>query len=109
MASICYPSFKVYVPIAKIENYLLNEAGNHYTAFKAEGYKPGDGYKLSRKLEQGYDRSKAIDFDYGTGYTQYSIIMEFGGYAARTVWREDRISHLPRFITAYIDRRVEHG
>ena len=104
----CYPSIKVYVPVAKIEGYLLDTTRDHYAAFEAEGYRPGDGYKLFKELERRYDRSKAFDCIYGLGYTQYSISMEFGGAAVRTVWREDHISPKPRFITAYIDRRIEH-
>ena len=105
---MCYPSTKVYVPIAKIERYLLNEKMEHYQNFELAGYKSGDGYRLFRELERCYDKSKAFDFIYGIGYSQYSILVVLGEYTFRTVWREDNISPLPRFVTAYIDRRVSH-
>jgi len=107
----CYDSDKIYVPYAKIEGYLLNSVQPHSREFFDVGYEPKKGYKLFLDIETHFDKSKAMKYRFVSAeITEYVIYMLLGitkKRTFRTVWREDDIHELPRFITAYRDKEGE--
>ncbi len=102
---ICYPSDKVYFPVSKIQNYLLMPGSKHYSEFHAVGFNPLNGFELFKQIESQFDKKKAEGYRYDTDAISYSIIMILGLKTNRapflTAWQEDRLSPLPRFITAH--------
>ncbi|MBR1553612.1 MAG: hypothetical protein IJ631_06355 [Schwartzia sp.] len=100
-----YPSARIWVPIAKLENYLLRPGAKHCAEFFAVGYDAASTFQLFRDIEAQFDESKATEHRYlPFGVVDFSIYMALGitdKKTFRTVWRRDSISPFPRLITAY--------
>lgn len=97
----------------KIEKFCLLPGGKHANEFFLSGYSIHDGARLFRDMEAAYDISKRENVqDTRDGYQKCCIAMELGSTAKHrfcTVWRNDGIDGTYRFISAYIDRRLEAG
>ena len=106
-----YPSAKISVPIAKIENYLLNPAKVHSSELFEVGYSLADGWKLFQDIEEQFDESKAMKNKIlPNGFKEFVIYMRLGittKRTFRTVWRLDDMDTRPRFITAYRNKEGE--
>lgn len=106
-----YKSSKVHVPHTKIEDYLLNPTKPHFKEFIDVGYMRGEGEKIFKDLESGFDINNATNFIcYPDGAKEFVIYMLLGitkKRTFRTVWRIDKLSTLPRFITAFRDKEGE--
>ena len=102
---ICYPSDRVYFPVRKIQRYLLLPGTKHYSEFHDVGFCPSNDIELFKQIESQFDKKKAEGFRYDADSISYSIIMMLGMSDNKapflTAWQEDRISPLPRFVTAY--------
>lgn len=95
----------------KIDGYCLKPGGDHSKEFFDVGYKSSDGLKLFRHIENLYDDAKKIEeVDVRKGVKKYSTPMELGITKTKTfrvVWRTDGPEGLPRFVSAYVDRRLK--
>lgn len=102
-----------YVPTAKLQKYCLNPERKHSKEFFEDGYTKDDGDKLFRDIESGFDLSKKQTERKGyEGRSTYSIPMTLGITRKReytTAWCNDGPDESPRFVTAYLDRRVQKG
>lgn len=102
-----------YVPTAKLQKYCLDPEKKHSKEFFEDGYTKDDGEKLFRDIESGFDLSKKQGERPGfQGRETYSIPMALGVTSKReytTAWCDDGPNDGPRFITAYVDRRVKKG
>ena len=106
-----YPSGKVSVPVAKIEDYLLNPEKAHSAEFFEAGYTLADGLRLFQDMEKQFDEEKALKRKtLANGFEEFVIYMSLGvnkKRTFRTVWRRDDMDIRPRFITAYRDKEGE--
>ena len=106
-----YPSGKVSVPVAKIEDYLLNPEKVHSAEFFEAGYTLADGLRLFQDMEKQFDEEKALKRKtLANGFEEFVIYMSLGvnkKRTFRTVWRRDDMDIRPRFITAYRDKEGE--
>lgn len=95
----------------KFSSYCLKPGTDHADEFLDIGYKTTDADRLFRDIESGFDLSKKQDSVVANnGKEKYSIPMSLGVTAQRlfrTVWQKDSPEADSRFITAYIDRRME--
>jgi hypothetical protein len=95
----------------KFTSYCLKPGTEHADEFFGLGYKPTDADRLFRDIEKGFDLSKKRDsMPVGKTKEKFSIPMSLGVTATklfRTVWQNDGPDKAARFITAYVDRRLE--
>ena len=95
----------------KLTGYCLNPKAEHSKEFFDVGYQPTDALKLFRDIENGYDLSKKIEeSEVCPGIVKYSIPTLLGVTKTRmfrTVWQTDGPDNIPRFVSAYIDRRLK--
>lgn len=95
----------------KFSEYCLKPGTDHADEFFGVGYKPNDSDKLFRDIENGYDLSKKQDIvSLPKEKEKFSIPMSLGvtdQRLFRTVWQKDGPEANTRFITAYVDRRLE--
>lgn len=95
----------------KFSSYCLKPGTDHSDEFFGVGYKTTDSDRLFRDIESDFDLSKKRDSTLtDKGKEKYSIPMSLGVTAQRlfrTVWQKDSPDAESRFITAYIDRRLE--
>jgi len=95
----------------KFTSWCLKAGTDHAEEFFSVGYKPSDSDQLFRDIEKGFDLSKKRDsMQIGKTKEKFSIPMSLGVTAQklfRTVWQNDGPDASARFITAYIDRRLE--
>lgn len=95
----------------KFSAYCLKPGADHAKEFFDLGYKPGDADRLFHDLEAGYDLSKKRDIvPVSKTREKFSIPISLGVTSQRlfrTVWQKDDPDGESRFITAYIDRRLE--
>ncbi len=96
---------------SKIKGYCLKEGGKHADEFFKVGYTKNDTEKLVKDIHKRYDISKQKEAQKNKrGYGTYSFNMELGVTSKKkftTVWIDDGPDNAPRFVTAYVDRRVE--
>ena len=106
-----YPSIKICVTVNKIENYLLDFRRIHYREFADVGFARTDGYLLFQEIESQFDTQVSREYcSYDDGAVEFIKYMYLGKTKKRTfrtVWRIDKMSPLPRFITAYRDKEGE--
>ena len=95
----------------KFSSYCLKDGTEHAKEFFDVGYKPTDADWLFRDIESNFDLSKKIDSQpKGKNGERFSIPMRLGvtnESLFRTVWQKDGPEEIPRFITAYVDRRLK--
>lgn len=95
----------------KLSGFCLKPGAKHSAEFFKMGYTEGDEKRLFHDIEKGYDpERKIIEGVLASGKTKFSIPMKLGVTSTqlfRTVWQEDGPDDTSRFITAYIDRRLE--
>lgn len=95
----------------KFSEWCLKEGTDHSKEFFDVGYKPTDADRLFRDIESGFDIYKKCDsVPIGKSKEKFSIPMSLGVTTQRlfrTVWQKDGQDKTPRFITAYVDRRLE--
>lgn len=95
----------------KIMRYCLNPEKPHYEEFLQVGYRPRKGYMsyesklLAMNIEEGFDISKAVEWEKDDkGVESFCIYMNLGfngGKRFKTVWQIDKPGSQPRLITAY--------
>lgn len=94
----------------KFSGYCLKPGTDHSGEFFSVGYTPNDSDKLFLDMESRYDESKKIDSSIVRSAERFSIPMSLGMTSTmlfRTVWQKDKLDSDSRFITAYVDRRLE--
>ena len=95
----------------KFSSWCLKPGTDHADEFFSLGYKPSDADRLFRDIEKGFDLGKKQDsVRINKNKEKFSIPMSLGVTAKklfRTVWQNDSPDADPRFITAYVDRRLE--
>lgn len=95
----------------KFSAYCLKPGTDHCEEFFGVGYKTTDSNRLFHDIESGYDLSEKIESKTtASGKERFSIPMTLGVTGKRlfrTVWQKDGPEEPSRFITAYIDRRLE--
>lgn len=98
---------------AKLGGFCLSPDKKHSKEFFDVGYEEGDSELLLQDIERGFDLSKKgpdrLNFK---GDTQFSIPMELGVTRTRlfnTGWQIDKGASEPKFLTAYVDRRLKGG
>lgn len=95
----------------KFTEWCLKAGTDHADEFFSVGYKSTDADKLFRDIEKGFDLSKKRDaVSIGKNREKYSIPKSLGVTVQRlfrTVWQKDGPESNSRFVTAYIDRRLE--
>lgn len=96
---------------SKFSEWCLKPGTDHSDEFFGVGYKPTDSDRLFRDMEKCFDLSKKRDaMSVGKTKEKFSIPMSLGVTAKRlfrTVWQKDGPDEAARFVTAYIDRRLE--
>ena len=96
---------------SKFSEWCLKQGTDHSDEFFGVGYKPTDSDRLFRDMEKCFDLSKKRDvMPVGKTKEKFSIPMSLGVTAKRlfrTVWQKDGPDEAARFVTAYIDRRLE--
>lgn len=107
----CYRSIKgICVAIRKLTEFCLKPGAKHADEFFSVGYGECDSERLFRDLEEGFDLGKGNFRETQNGVTEFSIPMLLGIDRKRlftTAWRKDTPDAAPRFITAFIDRRLK--
>lgn len=95
----------------KFSSWCLKPGTDHADEFFGVGYTESDSEQLFRDIEKGFDVSKKMDSKpIGKSKERFSIPMSLGVSAKRlfrTVWQKDGPNESSRFITAYVDRRLE--
>lgn len=94
----------------KLSGYCLKPYADHSREFFNVGYKTTDSDKLFLDIESNYDESKKLTVMKEKVAESFSIPMYLGVTSTRlfrTVWQKDKPDSKPRFITAYVDRRLE--
>ena len=96
---------------SKFSEWCLKPGTDHSDEFFGVGYKPTDSDRLFRDMEKCFDLSRKRDvMPVGKTKEKFSIPMSLGVTANRlfrTVWQKDGPDEAARFVTAYIDRRLE--
>lgn len=97
--------------VPKLSEFLLKEGTKHSQEFYDAGYSPCDSDKLFRHLERGYDVAKKVITEIReAGLEKFQIPMKLGTTEPKmftTAWQIDHEGAVPRFITAYVDRRLK--
>lgn len=109
----CYRSIKgICVAVKKLSHFCLKPGAKHADEFFSVGYCEWDADTLFRDLENGFDLTKGVFRKSQNGTEEFSIPMWLGVTDKRlftTAWRKDTPDSVPRFITAFIDRRLKEG
>ena len=107
-----YPSAKIYVPYAKLRDYILKPNSKHSEEFFKVGYTDKDDYKLFQDIENNFDMEKAVRRVVFSEHVQEFVVYMMLGVTEkkvfRTVWRIDKLADMPRFITAFRDKEGEN-
>ena len=97
----------------KLSLYCLKPGAKHSDDFFGIGYGVDSERELFCDMEKEFDLSKKEDMQIVPGgQERFSIPMKLGvdrKRSFRTVWMNDGPDGSARFITAYIDRRLERG
>lgn len=96
----------------KFTEWCLKAGTDHADEFFGVGYKPTDADRLFLRYREGFRsfKMKRDAVSIGKNREKYSIPMSLGVTAQRlfrTVWQKDGPESSSRFVTAYIDRRLE--
>lgn len=100
------------VAVAKLAKYCLNPEKKHSKELFDAGYKESDADLLFKHLEEGYDFSKRRNSESTPYGERFDIPMMLGVTTKRlfnTGWQIDNGATEPKFLTAYIDRRLKEG
>lgn len=101
------------IATAKLDRFCLDPSKKHAKEFFDVGYEEGDSELLFRDIENGFDLAKkGPDRLSDRGDTQFTIPMELGVTKTRlfsTAWQVDKSGNEPKFVTAYVDRRLKEG
>jgi hypothetical protein len=98
------------IPEAKLTKFCLAKGAKHADQFFELGYKEGDADLLFQHIQAQYSKKKwsVVSSDqYGE---RFAIPMELGVTDKRvfnTSWIIDPGADTPRFVSAYIDRRLK--
>lgn len=97
----------------KLKNYILNPSKSNGKAafFNSIGYNMKNYKRLEKDIRNGIANNPAvakIENRYGHTVTAYEINMPLGinkSVIVLTAWQKDEGSKIPRFITAYPNKR----
>lgn len=95
--------------VAKLAKYCLNPEKPHAKEFFDVGYKQSDSDLLFSHIEDGYDYSKRRNnqkLEYGERFEIPMLLGVTSKKMFNTGWQIDNGKNEPKFVTAYIDRRL---
>lgn len=98
--------------VAKLAKYCLNPEKRHSKELFDVGYKESDADLLFKHLEEGYDYSKRGNSEktpYGEKFDMPMLLGVTTKKLFNTGWQIDNGATEPKFLTAYIDRRLKEG
>lgn len=94
-----------FIPNEKIELYLLNPDGKHFSEFYDVGYSEYTYKSLKKDIENQFDIDYSCDYrESYDGAMTFSVFMMLGVMKKkrfRTVWQLDYVDAVPRLVTAY--------